>query len=212
VKAHVSKPPNRGSKLLTAVLLVVLIAGGGGAVVFWTDQPKLIEHVAARDKLAIPAAMALRHQGPPPDAKKPLLAALEQGEPGLRAAAARALGAYRSRDLVTDLGRAAISDSDPSVRAAALEGLDVTAESNGATFVKQALLDPNDDVKAAACGAVAGLKLYECIPDLIDMLGSQHIGLRQSAKRALDRFLPADQESFEMSREGWLSWYASLRR
>lgn len=212
MKAHITRQPNRGSKLLTAVLLVVVIAGLGGGGVFWMDQARLIEHVAQRDSLAVPAAFALRHQGPPEDARQPLLAALERGEPSLRAAAARALGAYRSRDLVTDLGKAAVSDADPSVRVAALEGLDQTGESNGISFVKQALVDPSDDVKAAACGAVAGMKLYECIPDLIDFLESQHVGLRRSAKRALDRFLPEGQESFEMSREAWTSWYASLRR
>lgn len=209
---HITTPPRRGSKLLTAVFLVVLIAGGAGAALFWTDQPRLIDHVAKRDHLALPAAMALRYQGPPPDARAPLLAAMELGEPRLRAAAARALGNYRARDLVNDLGKASVSDGDPAVRAAALEALDVTADSSAVSFVRRGLDDESDEVKAAACGAVAGLMMYECIPILIDFLASQDVTLRRSAKRALDRFLPEGQESFEMSREAWTTWYASLRR
>lgn len=204
---HSSGRSKHGSKLLTAVLVTVVVVGGGAAGLFWSDTPRLVKHVAERDKLAVPAAWVLRQQGPPEEAREPLKEALELGEPRLRAAAARALGAYRKRDLVAELGKAVTTDADAGVRAAAAEGLGMIGESNGGPWVKAALRDSSPDVQAAACGAVADLVLLECVPTLIDFLESQHIPLRQGAKRALDRFLPEGESSREFSREDWTLWY-----
>lgn len=204
---HSSGRSRHGSKVLTAIFVTVVVVGGGAAGVFWSDTPRLVKHVAERDKLAVPAAWVLRQQGPPEEAREPLKAALELGEPRLRAAAARALGAYRQRDLVAELGKAATTDADAGVRAAAVEGLGAIGESNGARWVKAALRDSSPDVQAAACGAAADLALLECVPELIDFLESTHIRLRQGAKRALDRFLPEGESSREFDRAGWTIWY-----
>lgn len=204
---HSSGSSKKGSKLLTALFVIVIVVGGGAAAAFWSDTPRLIKHVAERDKLAVPAAWVLRQQGPPEEAREPLKAALEQGEPRLRAAAARALGAYRKRDLVAELGKSVTTDSDPSVRAAAAEGLGMIAESNCAQWIRAALEDRSPDVQAAACGAVADLVMFEEIPTLIGFLESGHIPLRQGAKRALDRFLKEGEESREFDRQNWTLWY-----
>jgi HEAT repeat protein len=204
---HSSGRSKHGSKLLTAIFAIVIVVGGGGAYLFWSDTPKLIKHITERDNLAPAAAWVLRQQGPPEEAREPLKAALELGDPKLRAAAARALGAYRKRDLVAELGKSVTTDSDPGVRAAAAEGLGMISESNCAPWIRAALDDSSPDVQAAACGAVADLVLLDCVPKLIDFLESRHIPLRQGAKKALDRFLPAGEESREFSRESWTLWY-----
>lgn len=208
---HSSGRSRHGSKILTALLVTVVVVGGGAAGVFWSDTPRLIKHVAERDKLAVPAAWVLRQQGPPEEAREPLKAALEEGEPRLRAAAARALGAYRKRDLVAELGKSLTTDADAGVRAAAAEGLGMIGESNCMPYVRLALEDSSPDVRASACVAVADLVMLDCVPTLINFLESNHIPLRQNAKRALDRFLPEGEESRDFSRERWTLWYESAR-
>lgn len=206
---HSTGPKGRGSKLLTGLLGVVVIVGGGAAAAFWFDGKRLVKHVAERDHLAVPAAWVLSLKGPPPEAREPLVAALEEGEPRLRAAAARALGAYHKRDLVAELGKAATVDKDAAVRRAAVEALDTIGESNATPFVLRALDDPDEGVKAGACGAVASLGLEDQIPTLIDFLGSMNSDLRLNAKRALMRFLPEDAPGWEYDRDAWLRWYQS---
>lgn len=190
-------------------MVVVVLAVGGGGAAFWFDRPRLIKHVAERDHLAAPAAWVLARQGPPEEARAALLAAMEEGEPRLRAAAARALGGYRARDLVTDLGKVAMSDPDPAVRRAAVEGLDQIGESNAIPFVRKAMLDPDLGVQAAACGAVATYGLEGLIPAVIEHLDSPDISLRRAAKLALLRFLPEGQPGWEYDRAGWTTWYES---
>jgi HEAT repeat protein len=199
----------RGSKLLTATVVIVGVAVVGGGVAFWFDRPRLVKHVAERSHLALPAAWALGTQGPPPEAREPLVAALETGEPRLRALAARALGGYRSRDLVAELGKAAVSDADASVRRAAVAALDHVGESNAIPFIRHALGDGDPGVQAAACSGVATFGLTDQIPLLIDFLGSMDSDLRLGAKRALVRFLPDGEAGWEYDREAWTHWYAS---
>lgn len=206
---HTSGRANRGSKLLTALFVIGGLAALGGGAAFWFDRPRLVKHVAERSHLAVPAAWVLGTQGPPPEAREPLLSALETGEPRLRALAARALGAYRSRDLVAELGKAATSDPDPAVRRAAVAALDVTGESNAIPYVRRAFEDPDPGVQAAACGAVATFELEEYIPSLIAHLSSQDTDLRLAAKRALQRFLPEGQEGWGYDRDAWMRWYQS---
>ncbi|MCO5168598.1 MAG: HEAT repeat domain-containing protein [Planctomycetes bacterium] len=204
---HSSGRGRRGSKLLTAAFLVVGVVGVGGAVAFWSDRKRLVEHVARRDHLAVPAAWVMSLQGPPSEAREPLVEALEKGEPRLRAAAARALGAYGKRDLVAELGRAAVADDAPDVRRAAVEALGAVGESNGRSFVERALHDEAPGVRAAACDAVASIGMVDCIPTVVGFLGSTDLDLRQSAKRALDRFLREGEPSHEFDQKAWLEWY-----
>ncbi|MBX3470228.1 MAG: HEAT repeat domain-containing protein [Planctomycetes bacterium] len=204
---HSSGRRGHGSKLLTAVFLIVGVVGVGGAIAFWSDRKRLVKHVAERDHLAVPAAWVLGVQGPPPEAREPLVAALEQGEPRLRAAAARALGAYKKRDVVAELGRAAVKDEAPAVRAAAVEALGTVGESNGRTFVERAFHDDALEVRLAACDAVASLHMVDHVPTLVGLLASTDLKLRQAAKRALDRFLPEGDASFEFDQRAWLEWY-----
>lgn len=206
---HSSGRTGRGSKLLTGLLAVVVLVGGGAAATFWFDRAKLLKHVAERDHLAVPAAWVLGMQGPPPEARDPLVKALEQGEPRLRAAAARALAGYRSRDLVAELGKAASSDGDPGVRRAAVEALDRVGESNAIPFIRRALGDPDVGVQAAACSGVATFGLDEEIPTLIGFLASLDSDLRLNAKRALVRFLPEGEPGWEYDVEAWTRWYTS---
>jgi HEAT repeat protein len=213
-RLHSSDDKRRGSKVLSAVFVIGALAVVGGGVVFWFDRGALLRHVAERDRLATPAAWVLYLQTPPAEAQQPLVDALQQGtEPGLRAAAARALGEYRSRDLVAELGDAAVRDPDPGVRRAAVMSLDRIGTENAASFVRHALVEDDDpDVQAAACSAVATLELYDMIPPLIDRLASTSIPLRQAAKKALDRFLPPGEVSKDFDRVLWHTWYDGLRR
>jgi HEAT repeat protein len=200
----------KGSKLLTAVLVIVLLAVVGGATVFWTDRDALIKHVKDADHLAVPACIVIRLQGKPPaELEEPLCALLHHQEPRLRAEAARTLGHYKSRGLVVNLGNAATADAEPAVRAAAVEGLEVTAETNAIPYVRQALNDPAATVRAAACSAVGAYQLSDCIPTLIAYLEDQDVELHTAAKRALDTFLTENEESMELDRHRWQLWYES---
>lgn len=205
IQVHTSGS-NRGSRFGTALLVVVLAVAGWGFHGFWTDRPGLIQHVAERDGLALPAAWALARQGVPEEASGPLREALEKGDPRLRAAAAKALGTRKDRGDVPFLGDAAINDAEPSVRAAALRAIGAIGDGTAGRFVERALDDASGDVQVAACEAVAGCQLQRFIPQLIDHLKHYDANIQRAAKAALESFTGPD-ESYGFDPAEWSNWY-----
>ena len=199
---------NRGSRLLAVALGLPLVVLVGLAARLWSSPAAQLEHVRARDQLAVVSAWMLGRRGPPPEALDPLLEALPQGQPSLRAAAAKALGATRKPDLLRPLGNAARDDPAPNVRCAALDALATLGDVRATHDVGPALADPDLDVQVAACLAVGRLGLAEHLPALIDRLLHPEKKVRWGALAGLDAFRPG-KASFEFDAARWKKWAAT---
>lgn len=131
-------------------------------------------------------------------AQKPLVAALEDEGPLVRAQAARALGRAGVRKAGPALARAA-ADPNPSVRKAALVALGSCAEPKdryAAAPVLAALADPDPEVQAAGCEAASRLQLAAAKPALLGILAGRSELLRLAAARALLRIGAPEAKSF----------------
>lgn len=197
----------RASKVVTGAFLLVVAVLVGGAVVFWFDQPKLVQHVQKKDDLAVLACQVLSLQGAPESARMPLIEALEAGQPSLRAAAAKALGSRRAHDDVPYLGKAATHDVEAKVRAAACEGLGVVGEGYAREWLRFAIDDPDLDVQAAACLAVGQCKVAELAPYLIEKVESTHPPLKKKAINGLQLFLGPGEFDPGGDRRKWNDWW-----
>lgn len=202
----------RASKVVTGLFLLVVAVLVGGAVVFWFDQPKLVQHVQKRDDLAVLACQVLSLQGAPESARMPLIEALELGQPSLRAAAAKALGSRKAHDDVPYLGKAATKDAEAKVRAAACEGLGVVGEGYAREWLRFAIDDPDLDVQAAACLAVGQCKVLELAPYLIEKVDSTHPPLKKKAINGLQLFLGPGEFDAGGDRRAWHDWWVKKQR
>jgi hypothetical protein len=203
-QVHRSK---RTSQIVTGAFLVVVAVLVGGAVVFWFDQPKLVQHVQKKDDLAVLACQVLAMQGAPESARMPLIEALETGQPSLRAAAAKALGSRRSHEDVPYLGKAATRDAEAKVRAAACEGLGVVGEGYAREWLRFAIDDPDLDVQAAACLAVGQCKVLELAPYLVEKVDATHPPLKKKAINGLQLFLGPGEFDPGGDRRKWHDWW-----
>lgn len=186
-QVHVTNPGRRGSKVFTVLFGGAIVAFGVGGYWFYSNTAGQIEHVRARDRLAAISAQVLGARGVPPEAEAPLLEALEEGEPALRAAAARALGTMKKDEHVALLG-GRVSDPSPLVRLAAIEALERNDHPMlAARWLEPALADPVDQVKVAACRAVAALGLRHLHPPLIGLLAYPERKVNTAAREALEK-------------------------
>lgn len=179
---------HRGSKLFTVLFGGAIVLVGGGGYWFYQDTAGQIGHVQARDRLGTISAHALAMRGVPENARQPLLDGLEQGDPPLRAACARALATLRQEELVAPLGDRVLRDSSPEVRVAAVEALTENGVAlPSSSFISHALSDADDRVKMAACRAVADLKLEHLAYEVIPLLNHHDRKVAITAQTSLEK-------------------------
>lgn len=209
-RVHETRSPNRGSRLANILLVVVLLLIGGVAYYIFKETPRLVQHIAAEDALALPAVHALTLKGTPlPEGAVPVLKkVLDKGESAsLRAACAGALAMTQSKDVVAELGDAATRDPSADVRAAATKALGDNGGGLGTgRYITAALNDEADDVKAAAAVAAGQLEIRSLIPRLIELLGAPDRSLREAALKGLESFLE-EGRSFGMDPMKWKEWH-----
>lgn len=187
-QVHTTGAGNRGSKLFTLLFGGAIVLVGGGGYWFYSDTDGQIGHVRARDRLATISAHALGMRGVPAQAEQPLLDALEQGDPPLRAASARALGTLGKEEMVAFLGNRATTDPVAEVRVAALEALTQNGVAMPSSrWLGQALSDRDDKVKVAACRAVGELGLEHLAFDVIPHLNYHERKVVAAAQAALEK-------------------------
>ena len=207
---HLTKAPNRGSKVGTAVLVVLVVGGGLGGSWFWSNEAAQVEQLSKRGPLALPAAYVLTWKGASEKTEEPLRDALEHGEPRLRAQSAKALATLRRRENVAFLGDSAVNDPEESVRLAAVVALGQNGETNAQPFLQQALEDSSIPVQSAACRAAGKLRLTALIPHLIERLKHHDGDLLRAAREGLEEFTP-EGISFEFDPGRWQKWYEEGR-
>ena len=108
------------------------------------------------------------------------------------------------------LFEAARTDEDPTVRAAAIDAINLSGQTYNFTNWLPPLLESEQNylVKIACCDLVGELKLEDHIPFLIGCLLEASGDLQRAAKRNLDKFLedPANQ-SFGYDAAKWGEWH-----
>jgi len=140
------------------------------------DSPALKERLAKIDDLA---------DEDPAKALPPLLGALADKDPRIRAAAAEALGEVGDPSAIEPLGKALASDADSNVREAAAEALGDVGSPNAIPMLRGGLRDADSDVREAVVDALAGIGGPEAERVLRQALADSDEDVRDAAAAAL---------------------------
>jgi len=123
-----------------------------------------------------------------PEALPPLVRALSDDDPSVRASAATALGATWNQGALAALAAALLSDQEPHVREAAARALGETWSEAAVRPLSQALLrDPNRSVREAAAGALGEIGGLDSVSSLESALSDRDLSVREQVAQALGR-------------------------
>lgn len=196
-----------------AALSVLAVVGGVVGFAFLAAEPKIVEHVIARDALGPVAAYVLGLRVPKaPATRKALVEALEAvsgdkpASPQLRAAAAYAIGAAPpEHDATVTLAESSERDPEPIVRAAALKSLGRSGDSSLATApIRLGLDDQDKRVRLGACEGAGFLKDRALLRRLVEMVSDNDYDVRVYATRALQAITG---ETIGVDNNGWRDWF-----
>lgn len=109
-------------------------------------------------------------------------------DPVRRARAANAIGIFHDPHGLDALRAAATTDSDATVRAAAVRGIGDINISVGNTVVAAALADSDVGVRRAALAAVMQLSFFRQYDALLPLLGDSEASVRRSAAQLIGQF------------------------
>jgi hypothetical protein len=141
------------------------------------DNPELKRRLAKLDELG---------DGPGPIVLPPLIAALSDVDPKIRAAAAEALGEVDDGDAIAPLGKALAQDGDSDVRTAAAEAMGEQGDTAAFAPLGKALVQDGDsDVRAAAAEALGEIGSPEAVPLLRAGLKDADSAVREAVVNAL---------------------------
>jgi len=115
----------------------------------------------------------------------PLLSALSDKDPRIRAAAAEALGEVGDPSAIEPLGKALTGDDDSDVREAAAEALGELGLPNAVPILRAGLKDPDSDVREAVVDALGDIVGPEAERVLRQALADSDEGVRDAAVAAL---------------------------
>jgi hypothetical protein len=196
------------------VLLIVLGIGGGA---FTVREPVLSDRVAHRDPLAIPCAYVLGLRGVKAEKTGTVLCeALDArsgdkpAAPGLRAAAAFALGTLQTHEAVITVFEACTKDTDPNVRAAACKSMGKMGDSTrGFPALAGGLDDLNATVRAGACEGAGSLKDQRLVHRLVDLVNDDEFAVRSAATKALHAITGVQ---IGIDAVAWKSWYEANQK
>jgi outer membrane protein assembly factor BamB len=111
----------------------------------------------------------------------------------------------------------ALTDENPTKRAAAGEALARADAKAELPNVKKLLKDPNVDVRFRVCMAMVGLKDKDILPVMIDLMAEltpnqlwpvEEALLRLAGEKAPQVSLGTDEASRKKTRDAWAKWYA----
>jgi hypothetical protein len=123
-----------------------------------------------------------------PEALPPLVRALSDDDPSVRASAATALGGTWNEGALAPLAGALLSDQAPHVREAAARALGETWSEGAVRPLSQALLrDPNRSVRQAAAGALGEIGGLDSVRSLESALSDRDLSVREQVAQALGR-------------------------
>lgn len=148
----------------------------------------LIRHLRDADPIFRSYVAAALGQIADPRATKPLLHALSDELPQVRAAAVKALGQMRTapRKEIAPAIRTALKDGAPEVRAAACLAMAALREGSGREEIVKCLEDDEWCVRQAAAEALASLGADASAgPLLVELLGDEQPQVRIAAAKAL---------------------------
>lgn len=113
-----------------------------------------------------------------------------ESDPGARRSMVRALGIAGGAEAVGELSRLAEADDDPGTRFTAVDALGRTGSPDAFAPLLRALLDPLQEVQAAALHALGELGDARAGEALAEHLDAPDRDLRRTAAFALDRIAP----------------------
>ena len=110
----------------------------------------------------------------------------QDGDPTVRAAAARALGTARATEYTPDLVEALAEDKSDMVRWDAAVALDaVPGESAPPVLMEKALADESDQVRAASAKALRHYRTPKVVATLVECLNDNAFAVRYRARQSL---------------------------
>lgn len=109
-------------------------------------------------------------------------------DPVRRRRAAGALGEFLVPASLTPLSQAAMTDGDPTVRAAAVKALGRLNDPDGNTVIAAAMADPDVSVRRAAMSDVPRVNFFQQFDALINALADSDADVRTQSAKLLGHF------------------------